>query len=123
MKYRTHLLAYVLTIAVFFAAGYGAGMVNGLNRAREEITEQRTEATEEALNVSAKAEEDAPEYSLVLENGRLIIYEIENENKTELNKCKISESVYPKEDITALKSGMVFDDKNAAMAMFENFAS
>lgn len=123
MKYRTSLLAYVLVVALFFAAGYGAGTVNGRNSAREDFEKVRETETEEVLNTSAEAEEELPEYTLVLENGRLTVYESANSDKTKLTECEISESVYPREDITALKSGMIFEDKNAAMAMFENFAS
>ena len=123
MKYRTHLLAYVLVVALFFAAGYGAGTVNGLNRAKEDFMSKNTDISEEALDVSAEAEEDATEYTVILENGRLCVYEYADEQKTKLTACEISESVYPGEDIAALKTGMTFDDKNEAMAMFENFAS
>ena len=123
MKYRTHLLTYVLVIALFFAAGYGAGMVNGRTRAREEFVKQQETELEEALNASAEAAEEALQYAVILENGRLIVYESADGDKTKLTECEISESVYPKDDIAALKSGMAFDDKNEAMAMFENFAS
>lgn len=123
MKYRTSLLAYVLVVALFFAAGYGAGMVNGLNRAKEEFAEQTGIEPTDAVNASALADEELPEYTVILENGALIIYESDDGKKKKLTECEISESVYPSEDVTALKAGMHFDDKNEAMAMFENFAS
>ena len=123
MKYRTHLLAYVLVIALFFAAGYGAGTVNGRNRAREEFAKVQKTEIEEVLNTSAEAEEEKTEYTVILENSRLVVYESADGDRTKLTECEISESVYPKEDIAALKAGMVFGDKSEAMAMFENFAS
>ena len=123
MKYGSSLLAYVLIVALFFAAGYGAGTVNGRNRAREDFERVRETEIGDVLDASAEAREEIPEYTVVLESGRLIIYESADDDKTMLTECEISESVYPKEDITALKSGMVFDDKSEAMAMFENFAS
>ena len=123
MKYRTQMLAYVLVIALFFAAGYGAGTVNGRNRAREDFVKVQKTELEEVLNASAEAEEEIPEYTVILENNRLIVYESADGKKTKLTECKISESVYPKEDIYELRAGMVFDNKNDAMAMFENFAS
>ena len=123
MKYRTSLLAYALVVALFFAAGYGAGVINGRNRAREDFTEQYIIKPTDAVNTSALADEILPEYTVILENGSIIVYESEDENKTKLTECKISESVYPAEDVAALKNGMIFDNKNEAMAMFENFAS
>lgn len=123
MKYGTRMLTYILVIALFFAAGYGAGTVNGRSRAREEFAKVQEPDTEDVLNTSAEAEEEIPGYMLILESGRLIVYEVEHGNRIKLTECEISESVYPKDDIAELKTGMVFDNKNEAMAMFENFAS
>ena len=123
MKYRMNLLAYVLIVALFFAAGYGAGMINGRSSAREDFQELIETKSEEVLNASAEAEENLPEYTVILENGRLVVYASEGGGKLKLTECEISEAVYPGEDVAALKAGMAFYDKNEAMAMFENFAS
>lgn len=121
LKYRWALLAYVLVVALFFAAGYGAGVINGQNRAKEDIAL----ATERpaAVNASISTEETVPEYELILEEGRLTIYENSEDERSIIARCEISESVYPPEDISALRKGMVFAEKTDAMAMFENFAS
>ena len=123
MKYRTSLLAYVLIIALFFAAGYGAGMVNGINRTKEELAERNSIEPTDAVNASALADEELPEYMVVIEGSALIVYKSENGDRKKLTECEISELVYPSEDISALKDGMIFNNKNEAMAMFENFAS
>lgn len=121
MKQKTTLLAYVLIVAVFFAAGYFAGVINGKNRVRESIAEATN--SPQAVNASASTTEETTEYELILEDGRLIIYENIKNEKNIIAHCEISDSVYPPEDISALRKGMVFAEKTDAMAMFENFAS
>ena len=121
MKYSSAMLAYVLIVALFFAAGYGVGTVNGKNQAREVISSSVKE--EEAIDAAVTTEEEVPEYELVLEDGHLTIYENGVDEKSIIARCEISESVFPREDIITLREGLLFSDKTDAMAMFESFAS
>ena len=122
MKY-VWISAYILVVALFFAAGFGAGRVSGRNGMRRELAAQSTAAPETAVNASVTAETPEPEFVLILEDSVLAVYEVENGTRARLTECKISESVFPADDIAALKKGMSFSDRNEAMAMFEDFAS
>ena len=122
VKYLT-IAAYILIAALFFTAGFFIGVSNGRGEARQELEKQYAARPTEAVNASAAAEQNKTEYALILENGRLVVYELFGGAKKKLTEHEISEAVYPGDDIAALKAGMIFYDKNAAMAMFENFAS
>lgn len=121
MKEKTALLSYVLIVALFFSVGYFAGVTNGKNRVKEDLATATN--SPRAVNASVSTEEEISEYVLILEDGRLTIYENISDKKSVIASCDISEKVYPPEDISALKKGMIFAEKTDAMAMFENFAS
>ncbi len=117
------IFAYILTAALFFAAGCAVGLSSGRKISRGLLEEYSSAEPTAAINASAGAQTEETEYAVVLNNGILAVYEMKNDTKVKITEHKISEAVYPKDDIDELKKGMVFSDKNAAMAMFENFAS
>lgn len=62
-------------------------------------------------------------YEVKIENGLLQINKCVGNNKTQFWVKKISENVFPSEDIDELKKGVEFDNLDEAQQMFENFVS
>ncbi len=117
--------AYILIAVLFFTAGFTFGAYKERGKALsdfKQLAAAEPTASADAAAASASLGEKT-EYSVILEDGMLSVYESVNGHKTAIAGHKISEDVFPKDDISALKSGMTFSDKNEAMAMFENFAS
>lgn len=112
LKFGLTVLAYTLTAALFFAIGLFTG------------TRNTADVPIESENVSAYADNvEEIIYRVKIQSGKLCIYEITSSGITTIAECEISESVYPKEDVTELKSGIDFRNKSEAQAMFENFSS
>ena len=102
--------SYVLLVALFFGGGYAIGRIGVSDSVP---TPMPTVAAVEEVNAN---DVKTTVYEVKVENGLL-----------QINKCvgdnKISENVFPSEDIDELKKGVEFDNLDEAQQMFENFVS
>lgn len=121
MKFKHTLIisSYVLVAALFFSVSYVAGRTL-FNKDIPKPTEQ---PDEEIVETSADAGERAPYYLVKSEDGEVIIYKCIGNIRHALASEKISESVFPKEDMEELRRGVRFDRLEGAQQMFENFVS
>ncbi len=115
MKNTLIISSYVLLVALFFGGGYALGRMG----VKEEVEPTPTMSAVEVL----EAEIETPEYELIIEEGVLKIYKCIGESKTIVMSEKISENVFPKEDVEELKKGVRFERLEQAQQMFENFVS
>jgi hypothetical protein len=120
MKNSLIIASYVLLVAIFFAGGYAFG-----NYKIEGVV-QSTEAPRPVEAVSAANISEAEEvtvYTVIMENGVLKLYSVTDGEKTQIAGQKISENIFPKQDIEMLKNGVTTDNLGDAQELFENFVS
>lgn len=107
---------YILLVAIFFAGGYAIGRVGTTDT--EALSKKTIEAEQASVN-------DVREmmYEVRLENGTLRLSELVGESEILLLSEKISENIFPGEDVRELKEGVKFDNLEQAQSLFENFVS
>ena len=128
MKSLRWILGFVGICIVAFAAGIVAGFVkNGAcdmtEATNEPVTEVAIKVMEEAATV-----EYAPkklDYYLVESDGSYItlVEVFDDESKKVVEIMQFNTSVLPKADIMLLEEGMIFEEKDEALLMMENFVS
>ena len=119
MKHTLIISSYVLVAALFFSVSFVFGR-SALEKKLPEPTEKPEEVT---IETSADAGERVPYYLVKSEGGEVIIYKCIGNIRHALASEKISESVFPKEDMDELRNGVRFDRLEGAQQMFENFVS
>lgn len=107
---------YILLVVIFFAGGYAIGRVGTNNN--KTVSENTFEA--EQASVSNVRE---TVYEVKLENGTLRLSECTGESEMLISSEKISENVFPSDDVYELKEGVKFDTLEKAQSLFENFVS
>ena len=118
LKNTLLISSYLLLIALFFFSGYALG--------RREINDEGMfpePTVYTAWSLQETGERRSPEYEVIIEDGFLKIYKCIGADKTIIMSEKISESIFPRQDIKELKDGVRFDRLEAAQQMFENFVS
>lgn len=122
MKFKKTLLisSYVLVAALMFSVSFVAGKM-GTNV----IGPKETEKPEEETAVETVSENTAysPEYQVIYEDGQIILYKCMGNIRSVIASEKVSEDVFPKEDVEELKKGVRFQRLEGAQQMFENFVS
>lgn len=114
LKNTAILTSYILLVAIFFCGGYALGRKN------TEPVVLYDENT--AVEVNSDNVNDVS-YEVKIEDGILSINERRGDDRKMLLSEKISESIYPKDDISELKTGIEFDTLDKAQSLFENFVS
>lgn len=118
LKNTLIISSYVLLVALFFSGGYALGKIG----AKENNTSTPM-PTMNAVAANADSEVKSPVYKVIAEDGVLKIYRCIGDEKTVITSEKISESVFPTEDIEELRKGVEFERLEGAQQMFENFVS
>jgi hypothetical protein len=128
MKKMRWILGFVGICIVAFATGIVAGFVkNGICDMTKATNEPVTEGA-----IKVMEEEETVEYApkkldhyLVESDGSYItlaeVFVDESKNVVEI--MQFNTSVLPKADIMLLEEGMVFEEKDEALLMIENFVS
>ena len=121
MKIKNTLIisSYVLVAALFFSVSYVAGRTVF----HKDLPKPTEKPEEEIVETSADAGERAPYYLVKSEGGEVIIYKCIGNIRHAIASEKISESVFPKEDMEELRSGVRFERLENAQQLFENFVS
>lgn len=110
--------SYVLLVALFFTGGYALGRI-GVNGSEPTIPVETPMAVETVTeNVVGN-----PVYEVKIEDGVLQLNKCIDENKTLILSEEVSEGVFPTDDVTELKKGVIFERLEQAQQMFENFVS
>lgn len=115
LKNSIIISSYVLLTALFFFGGYAVGNM-GSKKDIVLVTPEPVKAADAAISGKQT-------YRIVLENGELNFYSIQNGEEHLITSEKISENIYPGDDIADLTNGVNFDNIEDAQAMFENFVS
>lgn len=119
MKNTIIISTYVLVAALFFSVSY----VTGRTMLKKEVPTPTEKPEEEIVETSAEVGERVPYYLVKSEGGEVKIYQCIGNIRHVVMSEKISESVFPKEDMEELRSGVRFDRLEGAQQMFENFVS
>ncbi len=115
LKNSIIISSYVLLTALFFFGGYAVGNI-GSKKDIVLVTPEPVKAADAAISGKQT-------YRIVLENGELNFYSIQDGEEHLITSEKISENIYPGDDIADLTNGVNFDNIEDAQAMFENFVS
>lgn len=121
MKIKNTLIisSYVLLMALLFSGAY----VVGKTGMTPERYEPETGENEEIVEAVSENTAYTPEYEVIYEDGKIIIYKCIGNIRSVVTSENVSESIFPKEDIEALKKGVKFERLENAQQMFENFVS
>lgn len=118
LKNTLIISSYLLLIALFFSGGYALG------RRGAESDAPVPEATAYPAWTEEKTENTAaPEYEVIIEDEVLKIYKCIGKSKSVVTSEKISERVFPPQDIAELREGVRFERLEEAQQLFENFVS
>ena len=110
------ITSYVLLVALFFATGYALGKRN-----TEPVSEPTVE--DSSVTVTGDSVVEAPTYEVIYEDGEIKINKCIGDMRETITSEKISEKVFPPDDISELKKGVNFERLEAAQQMFEKFVS
>lgn len=119
MKNTVIIASYVLLMALFFSGGYALGKIG----TEKDIADTVPIPTPETVETVFEKKAESPNYEVIIENGKLIIYKCIGENKELITSEEISENVFPRDDVEELKKGVRFERLEGAQQMFENFVS
>lgn len=107
LKNSAAVLSYLLLTALFFAGGYAIGGISAKGGGEESVETAST----------------ARVYFLSLEAEMLNLYRISGGEREVMASERITETIYPSDDIRELKNGITFDNLSDAQAVFEDFVS
>ena len=74
-------------------------------------------------DVKEQAEDEAESYQVLLVDGDVILYRIENGEKNEVERVGIDKDYYPDEDIRELTEGITAYNVEEGYQILENFAN
>lgn len=123
-KFKNSIIiaAYVLLMTVFFMGGYAFGSYR--TEPTEVVKATAEPRTEEAVSaVNVREAEEMTVYTVIMEDGVLYLYSVTGEERTQIASEKISESIFPKDDMEKLRNGVTTDNIGDAQELFENFVS
>ena len=119
MKNTLIISSYVLVAALLFSGAYVAGRT-GMSR---DIPAVNTADNNEIPETVPESAVHTPEYEVIYEDGKIIIYKCIGEIRSVVTSENVSEGVFPKADMDALRKGVRFERLENAQQMFENFVS
>ena len=122
------ILRFVGICIVAFAAGIVTGFIK--NDVRKPDAVATEEIKEEAQLVMEEEEtliylpKKLRHYLVTSDGDYITLVEVfDDESKNVLETMQFNTSVLPKADVILLKQGMIFEDKDEALLMIENFVS
>lgn len=121
MKIKNTLVisSYVLLMAILFSGAYVVGKT-GMSPKRQPT---KPADGEEIVEVVSENTTYAPEYEVIYEDGKIIIYKCIGNIRSVVTSETVSENIFPKEDMEELRRGVKFERLENAQQMFENFVS
>lgn len=120
MKIKNTMIisSYVLLMALLFSGAYVVGRT-GMTPDKPKPEQAEVETVE----VVSENTVYAPEYEVIYEDGKIIIYKCIGNIKSVVTSETVSENIFPKEDMEELRKGVKFERLENAQQMFENFVS
>ncbi len=113
------ILAYVLLVFMFFGAGFFVGTLTN-----PKPVVSRTVSKNELMSVSMPATiTEKLQYSVKLQGDELSLLRITQDGEEMIYSIKISQNMFPKDDIEQLKEGIECENIDEARALIENFSS
>ncbi len=106
-------------MTVFFAGGYAFGS----HQSETAPAVSRTYEPVREVNAKTETEESVTVYTVILDGSNLYLYSVTDGLNTEIARRKISEGVFPADDVEMLKNGVTLDNRGDAQELFENFVS